>query len=418
MSENFQVIFTGVLQPGKEAERIVELFSEKFKLERAVAEKLIHAGRPVVLKKGLTLEKAEKYLNVLRLLGMVVELDPKPKPPEPAPSPEPRAASGLALEPLDNGGDDATEVLEPADNVERCPKCGSEHMVMGICQDCGIVAAKYLAAQNRQVQAAPSPQEEAQGAVNPYSAPEAELEQPLEGELSGPRSVPASNGLAWIGQGWWYFRESPGGWILAVVVWFALSAAGGLIPFVGGIAMTLLGPVLMAGFMLGCKEQEEGGVFTVSHLFAGFSHNTGQLVLVAVLYMAMFILVGVVFAVGMFFSLGGIGLEDPQAMEMAKEGPGLGFILVAALLFICSIMIAMTYIFAPPLVAIENLNAIEAMKLSFKGCLMNLLPLFLFAVAAVLLMLIGLLPLGLGMLVVMPMLTASGYAAYRDIYYE
>ena len=73
MSETFQVIFTGALQPGKDAERIVELFSEKFKLERAVADKLVRAGRPVVLKKGLDLEKAEKYLSVLRLLGMVVE---------------------------------------------------------------------------------------------------------------------------------------------------------------------------------------------------------------------------------------------------------------------------------------------------------------------------------------------------------
>lgn len=416
MSENFQVIFTGALQPGKDAARIVDLFSEKFRLERAIAEKLIHAGRPVVLKKGLDLEKAEKFLNVLRLMGMVVELDPKPKPkpPEPAPFPE----SGLALEPLDNGGDDATEVLEPSDNRERCPKCGSEHMVLGVCQDCGIVAAKYLAAQSGQLQETGAAQETAREAVNPYSAPEAELVQPIEGELSGPRSVPAGNGLAWIGQGWWYFRGSPGGWILAMVVWFVLSAASGLIPVIGGIAMTLVGPVLMAGFMLGCKEQEEGGLFNVSHLFAGFSHNAGQLMLVGVLYMGMLVLLGAVFGAGMIFSLGsGIGVEDPQAVEMVKEGPGLGFILLMVLLFVLSIMVMMTYIFAPPLVAIENLNALEAMKLSFKGCLMNLLPLLLFTIAALLLMFIGVLPLGLGLLVVIPMLTASSYAAYRDIYY-
>lgn len=438
MSESYQVIFTGELQPGKAAEHVIDRFSEKFKLERGKAELLIRGARSVVLKKGLDQEKAEKYLAVLRHIGMVVESNPKlpeiaqsePQAPATPPAesklPEatpavPKAPEGLALEPLDNGGDDATEVLDPHQGPDRCPKCGSNRMEMGICMACGIVASKYLAAQARQV--APVSDEddeyEEEDSSNPYTAPEADLVESLEGEMSGPRAVSAGNGIAWLVQGWGHFKASPVAWILAMVAWVVISMVVSLIPFIGWLILTLVGPVIIAGFLLGCREQEEGGAFAVSHLFAGFSQNAGQLVLVGLLYLVMMIVIGLVVGLGLFFSVGGMNLafDDPQAMGMMGEGFGVGFILVMVLGFIMSSAMMMSYIFAPALVAIGELNALEAMKLSFKGCLINLLPLSVYALVALVLMLLGAIPFMLGLLVVLPMLTASNYAAYRDIYY-
>jgi uncharacterized membrane protein len=430
MSESFQVVFTGKLHPGKDAEQVIDRFSEKFKMERGKVELLIRSARSVVLKKGLDQEKAGKYLAVLRHIGMQVELDPKlpgaappePKAPEvppvvaeppPPPPPPPvvsKAPSRLALEPLDNGGDDSTEILDPK-GPNFCPKCGSTQMRMGICQACGIVASKYMASMGRKGQY----QEE--DSSNPYTSPEADLVESLEGEMNGPRAVAVGNSIAWITQGWGYFKTSPLAWILAMVVWFVISMVVGLIPFVGGLALTLVGPVIMAGFLLGCHEQEEGGEFSVSHLFAGFSQNAGQLVLVGLYYLVMMVVVGLIVGLGMFFSLGGMNMafEDPQAMT--GGGIGIGFILLMILVFIIMIGVVMSYIFAPALVVFDDLNAFEAMKLSFKGSLMNLLPLLVYVLVAAVLMVLGAIPLFLGLLVVLPMLTASNYAAYRDIYY-
>jgi len=447
MSESFQVIFTGELQPGKDAEQVIDRFSEKFKLERGKAELLIRSGRSVVLKKGLDQEKAVKYLAVLRHIGLVVEADRKlpeaapaePKAPEAPPvvakvpeappvvaeAPEappsrvaPKVPNGLALEPLDNGGDDTTEVLDPNQEPNRCPKCGSSHMEMGICQTCGIVASKYLAAQDRQAVSAEEEEYEEEDSSNPYNAPEADLVESVKGEMSGPRAVSAGNGFVWLVQGWGYFKASPLAWILAMVAWFLISIVVGLIPIAGGIVLGLVGPVIMAGFLLGCREQEQGGDFTVSHLFAGFSQNAGQLVLVGLLYLVMMIVVGIIVGLGMFFTMGAmdVAVGDPRAM--AGGGFGLGFILVLIFAFLMSIAVVMSYIFAPALVALEDLNAIEAMKLSFKGCLINLLPLLVYILSAIVLMLLGAIPLLLGLLIVLPMLTASNYTAYRDIYYE
>ena len=99
MSESFQVVYTGELKPGTEADQVIEQFSEKFKVDREKAERLIRSARSVVLKKGLELDKAEKYLAVLRHIGMVVELDPKPAPASaPSATPEPAVIEAAVSE--------------------------------------------------------------------------------------------------------------------------------------------------------------------------------------------------------------------------------------------------------------------------------------------------------------------------------
>ncbi len=406
MSEHYRVVFTGNVEPGKDVEQVIDRFSEKFKLDRKMAEKVVRANRPVSLKKELTLDKAEKYLKVLHLVGMQVEIDPKPPVPEPEPAP---AASAFELEPLDHGGGDTTEVLDPSPALDRCPKCGSTHMQMGICQDCGIVAAKYLAAR------ADQGEESGAASANPYSAPEANLEEPTENHINGPVGVPAGNGLAWIGKGWWHFKSSPLAWIGSIVVFFVISLVLAFIPFFGSIVSTLIGPVILAGFMYGCAEQDQGGDFSVSHLFVGFSNNVGQLMLVAVFYFLMMIGVGIVMVGGVFAIMGGVtGLENPEAMAMMNPGPILGIVALGLLLFMPVIM---AYLFAPALVMLDDLTALEAMKYSFIGCWKNMLPMFVFGLVGMVLLFIGSLPLLLGLLVVTPILTAGVYAAYRDIYF-
>jgi uncharacterized membrane protein len=394
---------------------VVERFSEKFKLERSKAERVIQAGKSITLKKGLALEKAEKYLKVLEHLGMQVELNPKPPLPEPEP-PAPPATSGFMLEPIDNGGDDTTEVLDPVMmSATRCPKCGSNKMELGICQDCGIVAAKFLAAHEAKTDTGHSVQEEE---PNPYSAPEADLVESSEGEMDGPHGVSAGRGWAWIVKGWWHFKQAPIAWILVLVIWFLLAMVISLVPLLGAIAINLMTPVITAGLMYGCREQDEGGDFAISHMFAGFSNNAGQLVLVGLFYfLLMMLIVGgiMVIFVGSI-GLGAMAAQDPNAMTMAFLTPGFfTAILVAFLLFIPVIM---AYIFAPALVILDDVNAFTAMKLSFVGSLKNMLPLTVYGLVAIVLMIIGSIPIMLGLLVVFPILTAAIYSAYRDIYFS
>ena len=411
MSEVYKVIYTGKMQPDADHDRLVALFSEKFKLGVEKAKKLIHGGRAVTLKKDLDREKAVKYQEALEKLGLVIELDPKLAPEKPA------FSSELALEGIDNGDDDATEVLEPSGLPDaKCPKCGSGKLQMGICQDCGIVAAKYIAAQIRNAENASQADGDQAAGGDPYTPPEADLAQSDEGELVGPRGVPIGSAFSWVAGGWRLFKESPLAWIVTMVVWGILNIVLGMIPLLGAIALSLVSPTLVAGIMIGCREQEEGGKFAVSHLFAGFSQNAGQTILIGLLYL----LFTAVLVIGMMLMMFGSvsGMEAGGAEVMATTAMTTSMVVTMVLTFIFFIMLFMAYVFAPALAALDGLSAWEAMKMSFVGCLKNILPLFLYVILSLLLMMLGAIPFGLGLLIVFPMLIGAVYSAYRDIYYD
>nr|WP_305793070.1 BPSS1780 family membrane protein [Sedimenticola hydrogenitrophicus] len=340
--------------------------------------------------------------------------------------------SGLSLEPQSDGKTDADsptvaslDATPSPDNpaLARCPKCGSENLENDTCLGCGIVISKYLARQAADAEQA-SYSEASASAKDPYAAPRAELVgEAQRGELSGPQSRPIGHGWAWIRRGFWHFRQNPLAWIITLVVWVVLSVVLSLVPFIGSLVITLISPVILAGLMLGCAAQEHGDDFELSHLFAGFSSSVGQLMLVGLLYLvgviALTFVLGMVgggMLIGMLGGMDAMQNADPGAIASAM---GVGSVLLLILVaFGLSIPLTMAYWFAPALIAMEGMSALSAMKLSFSGCVRNILPFLLYGVVALVLFFLGALPVGLGLLVVMPVMTASMYTAYRDIYYQ
>jgi uncharacterized membrane protein len=76
----------------------------------------------------------------------------------------------------------------------------------------------------------------------------------------------------------------------------------------------------------------------------------------------------------------------------------------------------MILFFAPTLVAVNNLSAYQACKLSLMGGLRNALPFILFNVGLIFILILGAIALGVGILVSLPIAVASMYAAYCDIF--
>jgi hypothetical protein len=63
-----------------------------------------------------------------------------------------------------------------------------------------------------------------------------------------------------------------------------------------------------------------------------------------------------------------------------------------------------------------TVDALESMKYSFTACLRNIMPMTLYSIIALLLLIVGLLPAGLGLLVVIPWLMITMYTSYQDIF--
>jgi uncharacterized membrane protein len=253
--------------------------------------------------------------------------------------------------------------------------------------------------------------------VNPYAAPKAAVADETVSSnadfVPGGQSRPAANGWTWIAEGWELFKRQPGMWIAMILVLLLIFVAAAFIPIVGGLAVTLFGPVFAAGVMLGCKALDSGEDLELSHLFDGFRSRTGTLIGVGALYLAATIavalVVSLVMGVGMMTMMGG---GDQQALAAM----GMTFVLAMLIMLALLLPAMMAVWLAAPLVVFHDHGAIDAMKGSFAGCLKNIMPFLLYGVVLAVLSIIASLPLGLGWLVLGPVFAASIYASYRDIY--
>lgn len=241
-------------------------------------------------------------------------------------------------------------------------------------------------------------------------------EGPPADRFHDPRRVPASHGWRWLKEGFAMVFAGPAAWIGALLVWMVLNFLLSLIPLVNFLA-ALVAAVFMGGIMMGAHEQVGGGRFRVGHLFAGFSDRFGPLFLVGVLYLlgsiAVFLVLFLVMG-GLFAAYGGLSGAGPEAVDALAAGPAVWLpVLVTAVLILPLIM---AYWFAPVLVAVDGVSPLRAMRMSLRACLRNILPFLVYGLIALVLFMIGAIPLLLGLLLVVPGTAASVYASYRDVF--
>jgi len=253
-------------------------------------------------------------------------------------------------------------------------------------------------------------------ATDPYAAPKAHVADAPAAALEGDfvpegQAVPAGNGWTWITSAWGQFRANPGIWILVVVIFFVLALVIQIIPIVGPIAMALLGPVFVGGLMIGCRALEQGDALEVGHLFAGFRESTGKLVLIGVFSLVAFILVMVVVGLMLGGSILAIAAGGGADMNVT------GMLLAVLVGFALALPIYMAMWFAPALVALQDMDVVAALKSSFFACLKNIVTFIVYGVIMFVLAIVASIPFGLGWLVLGPVLIASVYTAYRDIYF-
>jgi uncharacterized membrane protein len=263
-------------------------------------------------------------------------------------------------------------------------------------------------------------------ADNPYQPPETLVADPIDPDseiLVNPIKNPAGYGWKWIKEAFEYFMASPGIWIASVIIMVIIMMVLAFIPVLGSFASNFLTTIFTAGLMLGCSAIDRNEPLTINHLFAGFKKNTGNLVLVSLLYMAGMIVIMMLVGLIMLLTGGASGLfNDMAANSQAGASPeqiqammGVGGI--AMLIGLAAIIpLAMAYYFAPVLIIKHDLGPVEAMALSFKGCLKNMMPFLVYGIVMAVLAIVASLPLLLGWLVLGPVLIASLYTAYKDIF--
>jgi hypothetical protein len=142
----YKVIFLGLSVIGPEEEaRLLGGLQKKFNLTPGRAESLLQRV-PIVVKKGISKEDAERYVRAFEEIGGRVkieeeiplhmdithEFEPKPRP---EPKPEPQSTFTDRPEP---------EEKPFKGKIVTCPQCGFEQPETDECIKCGIIISKYI----------------------------------------------------------------------------------------------------------------------------------------------------------------------------------------------------------------------------------------------------------------------------------
>jgi len=257
----------------------------------------------------------------------------------------------------------------------------------------------------------------------PYAPPTADIGfGSVGGEahfIPGGQSVPAGNALTWISDSWGLFKRKPGMWIGFVLFLFVIQFLLDRVPyFLGSIVFYAVQIFLIAGVIYSCDLLRREGSFSFGDLFIGFQRKTAPLLTLVLIAFGFFL--GLMLIAFIFLGTGvlmAMSSGDPVAMASAFEGVGAGALFVGAIIFLVGTTIyAMTVWFAPALVLMHDIAPFQALKMSFFACLKNILPGIVFFIVMIVLVIVSAIPLGLGLLVTMPMLFICYYTSYNNIF--
>ena len=260
-------------------------------------------------------------------------------------------------------------------------------------------------------------------AVDPYAAPKSHVADvrtfDADGKfIVGGRSVASGSGWKWITQAWELFKGQKGTWIGLILIFVVIIFVLSLVPLIGPLAVNLISPILIGGIVLGCEAVRKGEPMTVGYLFAGFSKNAGRLAGVGAFmilgYIAMLAIVAVIFGAAILAVFTGGTSNDPAAMAAMGMNIALAVLLMLAL----SVPLYMAVWFSYPLIVLNDFTVGQALKTSFFACLKNVMPFLIYGIAAILLAIFATIPAGLGWLLLGPVLLASIYTGYRDIFHQ
>lgn len=248
-------------------------------------------------------------------------------------------------------------------------------------------------------------------------------------QLPIPAHVNAARSLHWLRAGFGSFLRHPIPWLIAGLLSFIALLCASLLAAVLAPAVPMLSPMLpvvclvliIACLLRAADHQREGRGPRLSDMLDGVRAHGAHLALLGVFFslpLVLLVMLGLL-ALGGGLLAGLLGTALGNAVESVASGLAAFFAyMVSSLLVfvVCWALLLLCLFFAPALVLFNHARPLDAMRLSFSASLRSLPAILCFALLLAILFALAVAPIGLGVLILIPVFAGALYQAYRDVF--
>ncbi len=220
-----------------------------------------------------------------------------------------------------------------------------------------------------------------------------------------PRAVPWQHALAWYEDAMRLFKRAPATWIGLAVLTIMTELALKSVPGVGPLLSQLITPLVACGLVYAAAAVDRGSAPSIRHAVLAF--RAPPHAIAAIIASALVAFVAEAFAAWWIADIN-LFVAGASSTELSPAA-------VAGTLAL-GILASLPVMFVVFHVLFEQVRPAAAFSASWNAFVLNTIPLLVYSAASMVLLGFGIVTLGLGLALALPLWAASSYAAWKDIF--
>ena len=201
------------------------------------------------------------------------------------------------------------------------------------------------------------------------------------------------------------FKRGPAIWAALALLTLASELGLSEVPDVGPLLAKVVVPLVACGLLYAAAAADRGHRPQLAYAIAAFRARGGAIFAIVVASL-------ITFAAEAFTAW---WIADANLLAYASSSQDLSSVAIAGI-YAIGVLASLPFTFVPFHVLFERVPAAVAFAASWNAFILNLAPLLVYAVASLVLLGFGLVTMGLGLILALPLWAASSYVAWKDVF--
>ena len=217
-------------------------------------------------------------------------------------------------------------------------------------------------------------------------------------------SVPASRALVWYGDAMRLWKRGPATLSLLAVLTVLAQVALELVPDAGALASKVVVPLVACGMLYGAAAAEAGARPRLAHVFSAFRASAAAIGAIVVSS-------AITFAAEWYAAdaLAGVNLLRPAAAPADLDSA------TVLAIYAAGIVVSLPMSFVPLAALFDDAGFVRSFAISLAAFARNPGAFVVYGAIAFALLAVGLLTMGIGLVIALPLIACATFVAWRDL---